>query len=120
MAVILIALHPNPSANLLKAAVLHDCAEKVYGDFLSPAKAAFPELRELDKKCNDLFWDDISSNHGMKYPALNEEEQLWLNYADMYECFLFAKEEGVEGVIVDAINKSNVLADKLRELGYEL
>ena len=113
-------LHPNPSANLLKAATLHDCSEKVYGDFLSPAKIAFPELRELDKKCNDLFWNDIATDTGITYPTLTDEEQLWLNFADMYECYLFAREEGIEDIIVDGLNRANAIADELRKLGYEI
>src|SRR5215217_2399623 len=114
VALTIITLHPDPSVNLLKAATLHDCSETKYGDFLSPAKVAFPELRELDIKCNNLFWEEISESGGMKYPELTQVEQLWLNYADMYECFLFAKEEGVEDIIVDALNRTDVLADQLR------
>lgn len=120
VAVIIISLHPNPSPNLLKAAVLHDCSEKVYGDFLSPAKIAFPELRELDKKCNELYWKDVKGIYGMSYPELTYEEQLWLDFADMYECFLFGREEQIEDLLHDAMKRSGVLADKLRALGYEL
>lgn len=118
--VIIITLHPNPSANLLKAATLHDCSETKYGDFLSPAKVAFPEIRELDKKCNDLFWEDISNRSGLSYPILTEEEQLWLDFADRYECVLFAKEEGIESVLVDSLQQSEKFAVKLRELGFKL
>lgn len=120
VAIIITTLHPNPSANLIKAALWHDCAEKKFGDFLSPAKVAFPELRELDKKLNELFWDDISQRFGLKYPELTEEEQLWLDYADMYECSLFSKEEDNEDVLVDSLKRSDVLAQKLRELGYSV
>lgn len=120
VAIIITTLHPNPSANLIKAALWHDCAEKKFGDFLSPAKVAFPELRELDKKLNELFWDDISQRFGLKYPELTEEEQLWLDYADMYECSLFSKEESNEDVLVDSLKRSDVLAQKLRELGYSV
>lgn len=120
VALIIITLHPNPSVNLLKAATLHDCSETKYGDFLSPGKVAFPELRELDKKCNDLFWKDISDHEGMYYPELNEEEQLWLDFADRYECYLFAKEEGIEDIIVDALNTTDLIANDLRKLGYKI
>lgn len=120
VALTIITLHPDPSVNLLKAATLHDCSEKVYGDFLSPAKVAFPELRELDKKCNDLFWKDIANREGMSYPELTDEEQLWLDFADRYECYLFAREEGIEDIILDALKMTDVLADQLRELGYKL
>lgn len=118
VALTIITLHPKPSPNLLKAAILHDCSETKFGDFLSPAKVAFPELRELDKKLNAVFWEDITARTGMVYPHLTEEEQLWLDFADMYECYLFAKEEGVEAVIIDALNRADVLVEKLRAFGY--
>lgn len=120
VALTIITLHPKPSAALLKAAILHDCSEKKYGDFLSPAKVAFPELKELDKRLNTLFWNDITAQYGMDYPELTEEEQLWLDYADLYECFLFAREEGQEDILVDALKRTDALADRLRMLGYEL
>lgn len=120
VALTITTLHPNPSASLLKAAILHDCSETKFGDFLSPAKVAFPELRELDKKLNIVFWEDIEKNTGMLYPYLTDEEQLWLDFADMYECYLFAREEGVEDIIVDALKRTDVLADQLRELGYKI
>lgn len=120
VALILIILHPNPSINLLKAATLHDCSEKVYGDFLSPAKTAFPELRELDKKLNFMFWDDISKENDIKYPDLTEEEQIWLDFADIFECYLFAREEESEAILVDSLKKTEILLNKLNELGYEL
>lgn len=117
---IISVLHPNPSANLLKAALLHDCSEKIYGDFLSPAKIQFPELKELDKRCNDIFWLDIKEKGGMDYPMLTEAEQLWLNFADMFECYLFSKEEENEEILVDALARSNTLALQLRSLGYDI
>lgn len=120
VALIITTLHPNPSASLLKAALLHDCSETKFGDFLSPAKVAFPELKELDIKLNKIFWEDIEKSHGMLYPHLTEDEQLWLDFADMYECFLFAREEGVEDIIVDALRRTDILADKLRASGYKL
>lgn len=120
VALTIMVLHPSPSVNLLMAATLHDCSEKKYGDFLSPAKTDFPELKELDKKCNDLFWKDISDNGGMPYPELTEEENLWLDFADRYECYLFAREEGIEDIIVDALKKTDLIAEELRKLGYEL
>lgn len=112
--IIISVLHPNPSANLLKAAAFHDCSEKKYGDFLAPAKNDFPELKELDKKLNDKFWQDLN---GIEYPKLTEEEQLWLDFADVYECCLFTREENEE-VYVYSLEKSRILGEKLQELGY--
>lgn len=120
VAVIIAIMHPNPSAQLLKAATFHDCSEKVYGDFLRPAKVAFPELRNLDEKLNILFWEEVEKNTGYMYPYLTEEEQLWLNFADMYECYLFAKSEGVEDVLVDALEQSKLISNQLKVFGYNV
>ncbi len=87
VALIISTLHPNPSANLLKAAILHDCPEGVYGDFLAPAKDKFPEIAEFDKRLAELYWEEI----GIRFPELDEEEKIWLEFADRYECVLFGR-----------------------------
>lgn len=120
VAVIIITMHPNPTPNLLRAAILHDCSESVYGDFVSPAKVAFPELRELDNKLNSLFWEKIEEEYGLNYPHLTTEEKLWLDFADMYECFLFAQREGNDDVSKDAFERSLTIALSLSELGFNL
>ena len=35
---LLLLLHPNPSMNLVKATLWHDCAERFVGDMPAPAK----------------------------------------------------------------------------------
>lgn len=106
---IIAVLHPNPSANLLKACLFHDCSEKKYGDFLAPAKNDFPEIKELDYKINMKFWQDLE---GIDYPELTNEEQDWLDFADNFECCLFTK--GIsESVYVSSLEKSRVLYEKL-------
>lgn len=114
VALILAVLHPNPSPNLLKAATFHDCAEKVYGDILSPMKNDFPEAKELDRKCNEKFWKDLD---GIDYPILNEEEALWLEYADVYECCLFTQGKD-DFVYAYSLEKSRAIWHQLESLGY--
>lgn len=114
VAVIILTMHPNPSVNLLKAAILHDSPEKVYGDIVSPTKVAFPEAKELDLKCARLFWEDVKNTHNFDYPELTEEEELWLSFADMYECCLMNKDKNQE-VYQDALSRSNAVMQLINE-----
>lgn len=114
VALIISILHPNPSQNLLKAALFHDLHENKYSDLLAPLKNDFPEAKLLDEKCVNKFWQDLN---GIEYPKLTEEEQLWLDFADVYECCLFTREENEE-VYVYSLEKSRILGEKLQELGY--
>lgn len=116
VALIISTLHPNPSANLLTAAIRHDLSEKKFGDFLRPAKEEFPQLKELDILLNVKFWDDLPS---ISQPLLSEAEELWLEYADIYECLLFAQSENCEEVFVDALTKSERVEKKLHEMGFD-
>lgn len=120
VATIIIALHPNPSANLLKAALLHDSPEKIYGDLLSPLKVDFPEAKELDEKCARKFWDDTKKDFGFSFPELTTDEKLWLDYADVFECCLFALSEEHEEIYIYSLTKSRVIAEELNRLGYDL
>lgn len=86
MTIIIVSLHPNPSAALLKAVARHDLAESYYGDIPSQAKADNPELRELEKKIEKTWW----AARGIDiYEGLTSEDILWLELADSWEPFLF-------------------------------
>lgn len=107
-------LHPNPSPELLKAALFHDLSEQKYGDLLSPLKTDFPEAKELDRKCHELFWQNLE---GIDFPELTEEEKLWLDYADVYECCLFSQNINEE-IYVYSLEKSRVIWQQLEALGF--
>lgn len=86
MMIILVTLHPNPSAALLKAVARHDLSESYYGDIPSQAKADNPELHELEKKIERTWW----AARGVDiYEGLTSEDLLWIELCDSWEPFLF-------------------------------
>lgn len=113
VAVIITALHPNPSSELLQAAILHDAPEKVYGDILGPMKYTFPEAKALDEKCSDLFWKNISEKYDFYWPYLTEEDKDWLDFADVYERCLFSAGQNEE-VWIDSFDRANELWKKIQ------
>lgn len=100
-------LHPNPSANLLKAAAAHDLGEFVVGDMPSPAKRD-PIIASRIKQL------EYEARHAMGIPdwPLTEEEQRWLAFADAYETFMFITYVAQNGPAVSHIQYQMVL-DKI-------
>lgn len=86
VAMIIIALHKNPSANLLKAAIYHDLHEYDLGDISYEAKTRYPELEEIDKAFEKQFIERIDMVDDL---SLTDAERDWLTFADMTESFLF-------------------------------
>lgn len=86
VALIIINEHPNPSTNLLKAAIVHDLGEWLSGDLPSYGKVANPKLKEVAGAAEASGLDHL----GLAMPDLNKEEKLWLKYADLKELYLFA------------------------------
>lgn len=79
--------HPNPSADLLKAAIYHDLAE-VIGDIPAPTKWKYPEI-------NSAFTNaeaEYNVNHEISV-ELTEEEADWLRLCDALELMLTAWEQ---------------------------
>lgn len=92
VAIVIWELHPNPSRNLLYAAMTHDGGEMRAGDISYPVKQANPEhaanhaaleMRERRK----LGFHDIK---------LTEEEGKYLHLADRLESFLYMRLHGEE------------------------
>lgn len=86
MLTILICLHPNPSAALLKAIALHDLAESYYGDIPSQAKRDNPELHQLEKTIEKTWWKSKGID---PFEGLTSEDYLWIELCDSWEPFLF-------------------------------
>jgi len=82
VAVIIMANHPNPSAELLKAALLHDAGEIVVGDMPKPCKDKKPELLAEYEKAEALALDGM----GIKL-NLTKKEQAWLEWAGRAEAY---------------------------------
>lgn len=88
MANLLLALHPEPSMELLKAVLWHDLHERWLGDTPTPTKCADPEIRRrlkiLEDQCNEHL--DIKVK-------LTPVEQRWLKAVDRIDLWLWAKEQ---------------------------
>ena len=98
VAVIITLLHPNPSANLLKAALLHDVGERYVGDVPSSIKwmgETAAEARRLHQQVED---DVLRLFHVFEIcKPLDNEEQLWLKGADMLEFLIWCRRQMAMG-----------------------
>lgn len=89
VAMLISKLHPNPSVNLLKAALWHDMAERVTGDLPAPVKWNNPQIA---KALEELEAQYMVQN-GLTCPLTLEEVQ-WLKFCDMLECYFYAEQAG--------------------------
>lgn len=76
-------LHPSPSAALLKAALLHDIAEKKVGDLNRWAKVRFPELAHQVHAAEATVMDSLGV-----MPTLDPDEESWLKVCDLLDAWL--------------------------------
>lgn len=87
VAMIIIALNPNPSRNLLGQAIVHDCGEKWAGDLSYPFKRMYPEIGNAHADAEK----QLALDHKVPQFELTQEERKWLSFADRLECHLFAE-----------------------------
>lgn len=119
VAMILLKIHPSPSLELIKAALLHDCAEYLTGDTPGYAKANSPQLKaELDK-----LEGAASIALGLELPVLEGVDHHWLSLADAIEAILFVRHCGRFSE-ADAIEYFPSLVEKARrhasEVNYDI
>ncbi len=85
---LLFALHPGPTMELVKAVMSHDLGERWTGDVPAPAKWSDGEfakrVQKLEKRCLAHLGYDIS---------LTVEDVQWLNAVDKLELLLWSKEQ---------------------------
>ena len=85
----LVALHPDPSILLLKAALIHDDGEIAVGDVKAPAKDADPAFAAALARREDhhrwCLWGATADVH------LLEEERRWLHFCDRLDAYLWAQ-----------------------------
>lgn len=86
VAVIILKLNPQPSLNLIKAALYHDCAEKYTGDVPATTKWLNPLLKESLEEIEQRWERELGIN-----VTLDPHEKLWLKAADMLELVLFCE-----------------------------
>lgn len=82
---LILLLDANASRNLLIAALMHDTAERKFGDIPGPTK----KLAGLKEKFDGLE-DDFMASMGLSLPELNPEEAKLLKMCDMLEGAMFA------------------------------
>lgn len=90
VATLIIACHQKPSAELLKAAILHDTAERRGpGDIRYQAKRDNPTLRAEAEEAEAAEFDRL----GVHMPPLNSQEEAWLAWSDMAEVAAFCRRQ---------------------------
>ena len=82
----------EPGANLLKAALFHDLAEKQAGDMPAPVKWEHPEI----KRFLDELEDKVQRRLGLAVELTAEEERL-LKIADYLDASYYALEQRMMG-----------------------
>lgn len=92
VAMLCIFLAGEPSAELLKAALLHDLAEHQLGDIPSPAKRAYG----IGEQVSHLE-DQLMQSVGLPMPILTPAEARTLKLADIAQGALFCANEVMLG-----------------------
>ena len=81
-------LHPNPSANLLRAIMRHDLHESIFADIPFNVKRMLPAFDDLEKE----FQQQFEKVYDLKGIELTVEEKLWLRYLDNLEVLVYLEE----------------------------
>lgn len=89
VAMILLILHPAPSAALLKAALIHDLGEKKVGDMSHWVKKDNPALRDM---LGDLEDKTLEENLCTDNANLVNEDIPWLKAADALHAWMVLRE----------------------------
>jgi len=93
---IILALHPEPSTDLLRAALIHDDGESVVGDIPAPAKMAMDtrygqlgeHLRDVEDEAIEALWG--RSWFTAEFVIRGMNEVAWLKFADRLDAFMWA------------------------------
>ncbi len=118
VATIITLLHPNPSANLLKAALLHDSGEKFVGDNPSSMRWMGDNARQSRRYYKLAESEVLTVLEVHNYVgAVDDEEQMWLHGADSLEFLFWCRRQlnlGNQNVVHVMRNSFNAI-----EEGYE-
>ena len=89
---LLLVLHPNPSPELMKAALWHDVGERWTGDVPGSIKYVLPDVRfqmdELEEEFKERLGVPVNLSH---------EDKQWLRACDKIELWLWACDEAAMG-----------------------
>lgn len=87
---IILALHPDPSFALIKAALIHDDGEAATGDMSAPAKRANPEMAESLAEVETSHRVKLWGIRGQMHLMLSAKEKKWLEFADRLDAYMWA------------------------------
>lgn len=81
---IILAWHPDPSLELVKAALIHDDGESVVGDMPYPAKTGRlgRAYRDAESAVAKKIWG--------AFPRLTGLDEAWLKFADRLDAYMWA------------------------------
>lgn len=85
---LILLLHPDPSLDLIRAALWHDVAERFTGDVPASFKRQAPAVKQAMKAAEA----EIEQHYGLEVP-LPDRERAWLKAADKLEFYLWAEEQ---------------------------
>lgn len=80
---IILALHPDPSLHLIRAALVHDDGESVVGDVPATFKNA-SAMRDAEYLASVDLW-----GHWMQ--PLGDTDRAWLKFADRLDAYMWAR-----------------------------
>lgn len=87
MVLLCLALHPNPSAALLSALMLHDIEESFTGDIPPDTKAQFEGFAQFEQEAREEFFE--YSGIPNPFVKLTEADKLWISYLDKLEVLAY-------------------------------
>jgi 5'-deoxynucleotidase YfbR-like HD superfamily hydrolase len=85
VATLIAALHPNPSRDLLLAALTHDAGEFLTGDLPWMFKTTFPEAGDIVEQVGETARAEMIE----RALDLTDEDRKWIALADGLEAFLY-------------------------------
>jgi len=81
---IILALHPDPSLDLIRMALIHDDGESVVGDVPAPIKPKLhPAFERMETDAREDIWGPD--------PLLDRDEVAWLKFSDKLDAYQWAR-----------------------------
>lgn len=84
---IILALHPDPSLDLIRAALIHDDGESVVGDVKAPFKDDRPDIADA---LADAEGEAVEAIWGRGYVVERIDGAAWLKFADRLDAYMWA------------------------------
>jgi len=85
---IILMMHPEPSVELIRAALIHDDGESVVGDVKAPSKDKYPVLFDAFAELESI---EIYEMWDVHIDGLNEIDSQWLKFADRLDAYMWAQ-----------------------------